>query len=128
MDRRQPLFYVLVLLGCALLPISVCAQTGKSKIILDTDIGDDIDDAWAMGFVISYQGFAPLGITITHGNTPARAKIACKLLHITHRDDIPVSSGARRTIKFFSNIPGPKTSPPNDRRRNLLLTLLLKPS
>ena len=81
--------------------MNTSAQTGKAKIILDTDIGDDIDDAWAMGFVISYQGFAPLGITITHGNTPARAKIACKLLHITHRDDIPVFIGRKTNDKVF---------------------------
>jgi purine nucleosidase len=81
--------------------MNVSAQTGKMKVILDTDIGDDIDDAWAMGFVISYQGFAPLGVTITHGNTPARAKIACKLLHITHRDDIPVFIGRKTNDKVF---------------------------
>src|ERR1700733_1442797 len=54
------------------------SRASKMKVILDTDIGDDIDDAWALGFVISYQQFAPLGITITHGNTTARSKIACK--------------------------------------------------
>jgi inosine-uridine nucleoside N-ribohydrolase len=71
------------------------------KVILDTDIGDDIDDAWALGFVVSHQDFTPLGITITHGNTPARAKIACKLLHVINRDEIPVFIGRKTNDKVF---------------------------
>jgi len=100
-NSRQGLWFALALLCFAFYPLSVSAQASKSKIILDTDIGDDIDDAWALGFVISYQGFAPLGITVTHGNTPARAKIACKLLHVTRRDDIPVFVGRKTNDKVF---------------------------
>jgi inosine-uridine nucleoside N-ribohydrolase len=77
------------------------ACEGKDKIILDTDIGDDIDDAWALAFVISHQSFVPLGVTIAHGNSPARAKIACKMLHITKRDDIPVFVGRKTNDKVF---------------------------
>src|SRR5689334_20984040 len=102
MRSRQLKLYVWALVCLALCSLSVSAQTGKSKIILDTDIGDDIDDAWALGFVISYPGFAPLGITMTHGNTPARAKIACKLLHLTHRDDIPVFVGRQTNDKIHA--------------------------
>ena len=101
MGGRQPLFYVAVLVCLALCPLAAYGQTGKAKVILDTDIGDDIDDAWALGFVISYAGFAPLGVTVTHGNTPARAKIACKLLHATRRDDIPVYVGRKTNDKVF---------------------------
>ncbi|HJZ68373.1 MAG TPA: nucleoside hydrolase [Blastocatellia bacterium] len=81
--------------------MSVPAQSDKLKIILDTDIGDDIDDAWALAFVISYNGFAPLGVTITHGNTPERAKIACKMLHVAKRDDIPVFVGRKTNDRVF---------------------------
>ncbi|HEY6333713.1 MAG TPA: nucleoside hydrolase [Blastocatellia bacterium] len=76
-------------------------QSPKTKVILDTDIGDDIDDAWALAFLISYPGFEPLGITITHGNTPARAKIACKMLHVAGRDDIPVFVGRKTNSNVF---------------------------
>ena len=71
------------------------ADSGKMKVILDTDIGGDIDDAWALGFVISHSGFDPLGVTICDGNTPARAKVACKLLYLTGRDQIPVAVGRK---------------------------------
>src|SRR5262245_32906949 len=76
-------------------------QTAKMKIILDTDIGDDIDDAWALAFLISHQNFQPLGVTITHGNTPARMKIACKLLQITGRGEIPVAVGRKTSDGYF---------------------------
>ncbi|HKP10934.1 MAG TPA: nucleoside hydrolase, partial [Blastocatellia bacterium] len=99
--RRSLWLYARVLICLALFPLAAAAQANKAKVILDTDIGDDIDDAWAMGFVISYEGFASLGVTITHGNTPARAKIACKLLHVTGRDDIPVFVGRQTNDKVF---------------------------
>jgi inosine-uridine nucleoside N-ribohydrolase len=101
MRERKTFFYLSVLIGLALYPASISAQSNRIKIILDTDIGDDIDDAWALAFVMSYQGFAPLGVTITHGNTPERAKIACKMLHIAKRDDIPVFVGRKTNDKVF---------------------------
>jgi inosine-uridine nucleoside N-ribohydrolase len=69
------------------------ADEGRGKVILDTDIGGDIDDAWALAFVLSHDGFEPLGVTITDGETSARAKVACKLLHAVGRDDVPVAVG-----------------------------------
>ena len=77
-------------LACALL-----AQTERTKIILDTDIGTDIDDAWAVGFVAQHPGFETLAITITDQNTPARAKVACKLLARAGRTEIPVAVGRK---------------------------------
>jgi inosine-uridine nucleoside N-ribohydrolase len=97
--RSFYLFGLFLALACC--PIGARGQAGKTKVILDTDIGDDIDDAWALGFVISYQGFTPLGITVTHGNTPARAKIACKLLHVTNCAGVPVFVGRKTNDKVF---------------------------
>ena len=77
------------------------AQQARMKIILDTDIGDDIDDAWALAFLISHANFEPLGITIAHGNTPARTPIACKILYQTGLSQIPVAVG-RKTSNNIS--------------------------
>lgn len=79
--------------GCPSLAAQQEAQQERMKVILDTDIGTDIDDAWALAFVIAHRNFEPLGITITDGATPARAKVACKLLHLTGRGDLPVAVG-----------------------------------
>jgi inosine-uridine nucleoside N-ribohydrolase len=100
--RAQKTFpCIVILLVLIYFPASLYAQSDKIKIILDTDIGDDIDDAWALAFVISYKNFLPLGVTITHGNTPERAKIACKMLHIAKRDDIPIFVGRKTNDKVF---------------------------
>lgn len=101
MQERKLFCCAFILVCLALCPTNASAQDGKIKIILDTDIGDDIDDAWALAFVISHEGFAPLGVTVTHGNTPERAKIACKMLHVARRDDIPVFIGRKTNDKVF---------------------------
>jgi inosine-uridine nucleoside N-ribohydrolase len=67
----------------------------RLKVILDTDIGGDIDDAWALGFAMQSPDIDLLGVTITDGNTPARAKVACKLLHAGTRDEVPVAVGRK---------------------------------
>jgi inosine-uridine nucleoside N-ribohydrolase len=72
----------------------LAAQT-RQKVILDTDIGGDIDDAWALAFVLNHEGFEPVGITIGDGNTPERARIACKMLHLAGRPRIPVAVGRK---------------------------------
>jgi inosine-uridine nucleoside N-ribohydrolase len=74
-------------------PVKSQARERPMKIIFDTDIGTDIDDAWALAFVVAHAGFEALGVTITNANTPARARIACKLLHLTGRGDVPVAVG-----------------------------------
>jgi purine nucleosidase len=69
------------------------AQHAPIKVILDTDIGTDIDDAWALGLAMISPEFELIAVTITDGNTPARARVACKLLHAGGRDDVPVAVG-----------------------------------
>jgi len=68
-------------------------QRAKQRVILDTDIGTDIDDAWALAFVIAHSEFDPLGVTISDADTPARARIACKMLHLAGRSEVPVAVG-----------------------------------
>jgi purine nucleosidase len=69
------------------------AQQPLMKIVLDTDIGTDIDDAWALGYALKSPAFELLGVTVTDGDTPARARLACKLLHRLGRTDVPVAVG-----------------------------------
>jgi purine nucleosidase len=68
------------------------------KVILDTDIGTDIDDAWALGLAMTSPEFELLGVTITDGDTAARAKVACKLLHVVGRDGVPVAVGRKTAL------------------------------
>jgi purine nucleosidase len=75
-------------------PALVWAQ-GPVQVILDTDIGGDIDDAWALGFALQSPDIELVGVTIADGDTPARAKVACKLLHAGGRDEVPVAVGRK---------------------------------
>ena len=64
------------------------------KIIIDTDIGDDIDDAFAVALALRSPELQILGITTTFGDTAARAKLLDRLLAVAGREDIPVAVGA----------------------------------
>jgi purine nucleosidase len=87
--NRIALALIVVLTACA--PTS--AQPARMKVVLDTDIGTDIDDAWALGYALKSPAFELLGVTVTDGDTPRRARLACKLLHRLGRTDIPVAVG-----------------------------------
>ncbi len=52
------------------------------KIIIDTDIGDDIDDAYAIAFAVKLKKFELQGITTVYRNSLQRAKIASALLSV----------------------------------------------
>ncbi|HEV2418725.1 MAG TPA: nucleoside hydrolase [Terriglobia bacterium] len=75
----------------ASLPIGNSAE--RQKIILDTDIGTDIDDAFALALILSSPEFELLGVTTDHGLTQKRAQIVCRMLYEAGRDDVPVAVG-----------------------------------
>jgi purine nucleosidase len=70
------------------------------KIVLDTDIGDDIDDAYALALIVSLPNAKLLGVTTTFGETQKRAELAAKLLHVYGRDDVPVYAGRVGSAKM----------------------------
>ena len=70
-------------------------QSSRFKVILDTDIGTDIDDAWALGYALKSPSFELIGVTITDADTTARARLACKLLYQLGRTDVPVAVGRK---------------------------------
>jgi inosine-uridine nucleoside N-ribohydrolase len=61
--------------------------------ILDTDIGDDYDDATAMALAISSPELKILGVTATYGETNLRARLLDRFLAAVGRKDIPVAAG-----------------------------------
>jgi len=67
--------------------------TSKEKVIIDTDIGDDIDDAFAVALALRSPELEILGITTTFGDTEMRAKLLDRLLGEVGRADIPVAAG-----------------------------------
>jgi inosine-uridine nucleoside N-ribohydrolase len=86
---------LLTLLMCANVVAQTPAVTARSeKIIIDTDIGDDIDDAFAIALALRSPELKILGITTGFGDAEARARILDRMLGETGRQDIPVAAGA----------------------------------
>lgn len=65
----------------------------KKKIIINTDIGDDADDAVAIALALNSDEIEIKGITTVFKNTKLRAKMAKDLLEIYDRNEIPVFPG-----------------------------------
>lgn len=63
------------------------------KIIIDTDIGDDIDDAIALVLALKSPEIDLAGVTTVYKNTRLRVLIALKILEVYGRSDIPVHAG-----------------------------------
>jgi purine nucleosidase len=72
---------------------SACAQTEKQLVILDSDIGDDIDDAFALALAENSPEFKILGVTTAFGDTSLRAQLAIRFLEATGHASIPVAAG-----------------------------------
>ena len=71
----------------------VAASTQPQLAILDTDIGDDIDDAFALALALRSPELKILGVTTAFGDTELRARLVDRYLHAVGRDDIPVAAG-----------------------------------
>lgn len=69
-------------------------KMNHKKILIDTDIGDDIDDAFAMLFAMC-EGVDIVGVTTVFQNTLERARMAKKLLSLygERYADVPVYFG-----------------------------------
>ncbi len=70
------------------------APTLPEKVIIDTDIGDDIDDAFAVALAVRSPELQILGITTTFGDTETRAKLLDRFLAEVGRPDILIAAGA----------------------------------
>jgi len=75
------------------------AARAPEKIIIDTDIGDDVDDAFALALALKSPELQVLGVMTTFGDTEARAKIADRFLGEVGRAEIPVLAGKATATK-----------------------------
>jgi purine nucleosidase len=74
-------------------------QAAPSKVIFDTDIGDDIDDAYALGFLLRSPEVQVLGVTTAFEDTHLRARLATRFLNAAGRGDVPVYEGPKTAGK-----------------------------
>ena len=86
---------VLVLVICVWPGMSWTQGAGPApeKVIIDTDIGDDVDDAFALALAVRSPELQILGVMTTFGDTDARAKLTDRFLTEVGRSEIPVLAG-----------------------------------
>ena len=70
----------------------------KIKILLDTDIGQDIDDALTLSYLLCNPRCELMGITTVSGVVDERAQMASAICRSVGRDDIPIYPGFNECI------------------------------
>lgn len=63
-------------------------------VVLDTDIGGDVDDVLALAFCALHPGIELRCVTTVNGDTHSRARLARALLDLLGRPEVPVAAGA----------------------------------
>jgi purine nucleosidase len=92
---RRKLFLIGLLVLLVGLSHPAEAQGVASKVIFDTDIGDDIDDAYALALLLRSPEVQVLGVTTAFEDTHLRARLAARFLTEIGRGDVPVYEGLK---------------------------------
>jgi purine nucleosidase len=73
--------------------------TRSHQIILDTDIGSDVDDSLALAVLLGAHDIDLVGITTVYGDTVLRARVAKRLIRLSRfPTTIRVHAGAQETL------------------------------
>jgi purine nucleosidase/pyrimidine-specific ribonucleoside hydrolase len=70
----------------------------RYPIVLDTDIGDDIDDVLALALVLNSPEIELRGVTTVFRDAPRRTLLVKQLLKLMNRSNIPVAAGASKPL------------------------------
>lgn len=88
-------------------------------VLLDTDIGDDIDDAWALAVCLTHPEINLLGVSTVYADTVARAVIARWLIEAAGKE-VEVAAGEQNPLDRSITPYRPnqmKAIPPEDEER-----------
>lgn len=91
MQSRRAFIKLSAALAASKLSVSVAA--GTQPVILDTDIGDDIDDTWALLMLLRMPELDLKLAVSDFGNARYRCGLLAKLLQLTSRTDVPIGMG-----------------------------------
>ncbi|WP_428391205.1 nucleoside hydrolase [Lichenicoccus sp.] len=109
----RPLLYA----ALAMCLLAVAAAPPPRDVIVDTDIGDDIDDAFALALLLRSPEVRVDLITTSLGDTRLRARLVERFLAAAGRRDIAVAAGpstrpeARFTQRSWAAVTPPQTFP-----------------
>ena len=71
----------------------------RVPVILATDIGDDIDDTWALALLLRSPELDLKLVVTDFGDTVYRARLVARLLEVAGRTDVPIGVGVRQGEK-----------------------------
>jgi purine nucleosidase len=71
-------------------------QGAGRPVILDTDIGSDVDDLLALTMIATEPSLDLIGVTTVYGDVGLRARLAQRVLRLLGRADVPVHAGTAR--------------------------------
>lgn len=77
-----------------------------TPVIFDTDIGTDIDDAYALAALLRQPALELVGVTTVSGDATARARLAAKLLHVAGEPwrRVPVYAGISTAAQYMQQV------------------------
>lgn len=84
-------------LVCLALTVPVAAQSPapvRTPVLLDTDLGTDIGDAFALALILASPELDLRGVTTVGGDTQTRALLASRFLTMTGRRHVAIAAGA----------------------------------
>jgi len=82
-----------LLAACSISEGKLNPAPAKTPVILDTDIGDDIDDTWALALLLKSPELDLKLVVTDQGKTDYRARIVARLLEIAGRTDVAIGLG-----------------------------------
>jgi inosine-uridine nucleoside N-ribohydrolase len=88
-----------LLIGGSLNALHAAPKSRKIPVILDTDIGDDIDDTWALGLLLRSPELDLKLVVSDDGKPLYRSKLLARFLEVAKRTDIPVGVGMQTEKK-----------------------------
>ena len=80
----------------------------KTTILIDTDFGDDTDDAAAFRLALSCGCLDIAAVTTVFGDTEKRAEMVLEFLSLYGKDDIPVAAGHGKALIERDHNAGPE--------------------
>src|SRR5678815_3812201 len=70
----------------------------RRPVLLDTDIGTDVDDILALVLLARAPELRLVGVTTVYGDTTLRARMVRQVLDQMQLPDIPIGIGATETL------------------------------
>ncbi len=74
---------------------ALASAQGRVPVILDTDIGDDIDDTWALAMLLGRPELELKLVVTASDDTPTKARLLAKALETMGHGGVPIGIGKK---------------------------------